>query len=193
MPVADRLDVTPIGVTGFGLLVGLAAAGAAGQGWWFLALAGWLLNRLLDGLDGMVARSFGRQTDLGGYLDMVSDVVVYGAIPLGVASGRGDRASWMAAAVLVASFYLNIVAWLYLSALLEKRHQGASSRGQSTSVAMPGGVVEGTETILLFSVLLALPAIAPWTMVVMAAAVTLTAGLHVRSAVQLLDRSGATL
>ena len=187
-PIADRLHVAPVSLTAAGLLVGLGAAGAASARWWFLALVGWLLNRLLDGLDGLVARRADRHSDLGGYLDMLADVIVYAAIPIGVAFGRDDRGSWTAAAILLAAFYVNIVAWLYLSALLEKRSVGASTRGQSTSVAMPAGFIEGTETIIFLALLLALPAAATWIMAAMAAAVAVTAGQHARNAGRLLTQ-----
>lgn len=187
-PLANKLEVAPINLTVVGLLVGLGAAGAASQGWWLAALAGWLLNRLFDGLDGLVARRSDQQSDLGGYLDMVADVVVYGAVPIGVAFGRDERAVWVAAVVLVATFYVNIVSWLYLSALLEKRSLGAIQAGQTTSLAMPRGLIEGTETIALFTLLLAWPSVAGWTMAFMAAAVALTAILHVRGGIRLLDR-----
>lgn len=171
--------LSPVVITGFGLVVGLAAAGVASLGWWLIALTLWWLNRLIDGVDGLVARATGRASDLGGYVDMCADVVVYAALPLGVAVGHDTRSVWIAAAFLVASFYVNIVAWSYLSALLEKRAAGAASTGEATSITMPRGLVEGVETIVMLSVVVAVPRLAAWTMGVMAAAVAFSAVLHV--------------
>ena len=57
----------------------LAAAGIVVQAYW-VALALILVNRLADGLDGAVARH-GRLTDLGGYVDIVADFLVYAVVP----------------------------------------------------------------------------------------------------------------
>ena len=135
-----------------------------------------------------------RTSDAGGYLDMVVDVVVYAAIPVGVAlgqggagTGRGDgTAVWVATAVLLASFSINTITWAYLSALLEKRGRGADRAGESTSVTMPPGLVEGTETIVAYTILLAWPAAAVPTMAVMAALTLVGAGLRTRAGLALL-------
>ena len=84
---------------------------AAAAGFVVVAVVLWLLNRALDGLDGAIARARGRGSDLGGYLDMLADVVVYAAVPLGVAVSVDTRSGWMAAAVLLGSFYVNAVSW----------------------------------------------------------------------------------
>lgn len=174
--------VRPTTVTLLGLVVGLAAAGLAAAGWWLPALLAWLTNRLLDGLDGELARTTGTATDRGGYLDLVADATVYAAIPIGVAAGVGSSAAWTAAAVLLGAFYVNIVTVTMLAAIREKRSAGASARGEQTSVTMPDGLIEGTETIVLLAAILAVPALAVWLMGFMAAAVLLTAGLRVRAA-----------
>ncbi|MFT7600798.1 MAG: phosphatidylglycerophosphate synthase [Acidimicrobiales bacterium] len=182
--------VPPLLLTAVGLSIGLGASLAAANRWWSLALAGWLLNRFVDGLDGLVARRAGRTSDVGGYLDMCADVVVYAAVPLGVAWGIDRRSVWIAAAFLVASFYVNIVSWSYLAALLEKRAVGARSRGEVTSIAMPRGLIEGTETIVWFSVILIIPGASPWTMGSMAGAVALSAVGHVIAGARLLGADG---
>ena len=124
----------------------------------------WLVNRLLDGLDGALARRTGRQSDLGAYADILSDVAVYAAIPVGIAAGQGGEGAWIAAGVLLATFYVNAIAWSYLSALLERRGAGAGARGEATSVTMPPGLIEGAETVVLFTIALAVP---DWSVAVM--------------------------
>ncbi len=44
----------------------------------------WLLNRLLDGLDGYVARKTNSSTDFGGYLDIIwySNIIFIGLVTL---------------------------------------------------------------------------------------------------------------
>ena len=157
-----------------GFVLSLMAATAAWQVWPAAAVACWLAGRTFDGLDGAVARRNGTASDLGGYSDLLLDTVGYAAVPLGVASGTDDRTTWVVTAVLIATFYVNSVSWLMLSALLEKRANGTERRGEQTSVTMPVGLIEGAETIVIFTIALAIPSIAAWCFGVMAVGVTLS-------------------
>jgi phosphatidylglycerophosphate synthase len=168
--------IHPIAVTLLAAAVGLAAALAAWQGAYGAALALWLLNRTLDGLDGTLARIAGRQSDLGAYLDIVLDHVVAAALAIGLALAAGTADAYLALAALLASFYVNGATWMYLAALLEKRRAGAAARGELTSVTMPAGLIEGSETIVFYALFLLLPgALVPlfW---LMTALVLVTAG-----------------
>ncbi|MEQ1700086.1 MAG: CDP-alcohol phosphatidyltransferase family protein [Ilumatobacteraceae bacterium] len=175
-PVAERLSrrVSAGWLTALALAAGLATAGAAAAGWRVGAVLLWWLSRLLDGIDGPVARARGQQRDLGGYLDILGDSVGYAAIPIGIAAAQGRSAVWIACAVLLATFYLNTLSWTYLAAVAEKRASGASATGESTSVHMPTGLVEGTETIVLYTLMLAWPSAAPVWFIAMAALVGAT-------------------
>lgn len=172
LPVARAAGpgVAPNAVSVFTLGVGLGCAGALAVGAYGWALVLWILNRVLDGMDGALARAHGRQTDFGGYLDILLDFVVYAAVPLGLVWGRGpDAAAFFACAVLQASFFVNAASWMYLAAVLEKRAQGASARGEQTTVTMPTGLVEGTETIVFYALFILFPAHAVPLMLAMAA------------------------
>ena len=162
-PVAERLTgVSPAALTGIGLLAGLAAAGLAASGRPLAALVLWLLNRLLDGLDGELARAFNRQSDLGGYLDILADFTVYALIPLGLAFADGNPVTYLVLAIMLSVFYVNAGSWLFLSSLLEKRAQGAAARGDVTSVTMPGGLIEGAETVVFFCLFCLFPGALPF-------------------------------
>ena len=151
--LSRRVSALPITVAAF--VVGIAAITAAAAGAMGIACALWLLNRILDGVDGEVARIRGESSDLGGYVDMIGDAVVYAALPVAIALHRGDPAFTMSALVMVAAFYGNLASWMYLSALLEKRRQTDNDR--TTSIEMPSGLMEGTETIVLYTALLLIP------------------------------------
>ena len=153
--------VGPGALTLAGLASSLAAAALAWQGLALVAAAAWLVGRLADGLDGPVARRRGSASDLGGYLDVVADTVGYAVVPLGVAAGLDDRAGWVTVAVLPAVLFVNAISWSYLAAILEKRGAGAASTGEVTAITMPPALVEGTETIVVFTAFLAVPRIAP--------------------------------
>ncbi|MDZ7678832.1 MAG: CDP-alcohol phosphatidyltransferase family protein [Acidimicrobiales bacterium] len=163
-PVKDRVArplvrvlaprMSPSALTSASLVTGVAAGAFAALELFVVALLLWWLSRVADGLDGAVARQRGSTSDLGGYLDQLADTVVYAVVPLGLAFAVDDRATWIACAALLASFYVNSVSWAYLSALMEKRGQAGRT---PTSISMPVGVIEGTETIVLYSLMLALP------------------------------------
>jgi phosphatidylglycerophosphate synthase len=149
-PVAQVFgSVPPTALTVASLVVGLGSAGVAALGGNLAALVLWLVNRVLDGADGFVARATGKTSDLGGYLDLEFDFVVYAAIPLGLAWAAGSPAVWVATAVLLATYYVNAVSWLTLSALEEKRRPGTAD--PTTTLPMPRGPMEGFETIVLYA------------------------------------------
>jgi len=130
-----------------GLVVGLAAVPALAFGHYGAALVAILLNRLLDGLDGAVARG-SRPTALGGYLDIVCDMTFYAAIPLGFALARPENAVW--AAVLLASFVCTCASFLgraVLAAGCGERDRG--TRGHK-SFFHAAGLMEGAETLMAF-------------------------------------------
>jgi phosphatidylglycerophosphate synthase len=158
-PVARALGsrVRPLAVTVLACLVGVGAAWCAARGAYLAGLALWLANRVLDGFDGTLARVQGSQSDFGGYLDLLLDFVVYVAVPIGLVLGRPTLPVAVAALVLLASFCVNLVSWMYLSAVLERRSAGAAARGELTSVTMPAGLIAGTETVVLFSLFFVFP------------------------------------
>ena len=161
LPAATALGgrVHPMVVTLAAFAMGVGAAVAAARGADGLGLVLWLANGVLDGFDGTLARAQRRQSDLGGYVDIVLDFIVYAAVPIGLVLGapRADRAVLaMTALAMVASFYVNAASWMYLAAILERRGVGAAARGELTTVTMPRGLVGGTETIVLYAMYFAL-------------------------------------
>ena len=143
--LADR-GITASALTLSGLGLGLAGAGAIAFGALATGLALIIANRLLDGLDGAVARA-SRPTAFGGYLDITADFAFYVAVPL--AFGVSDPANTLPALVLVASFVLTGVSFLALAAVaagkaIETRAHGVKSFFYST------GLAEGAETIGVF-------------------------------------------
>jgi phosphatidylglycerophosphate synthase len=177
-PVAARLlrSIHPTTITIVAFGVGVVAAVAAWQQAYVVALALWALNRVLDGLDGTVARMHGKQSDLGGYLDIVLDITVYALIPLALAFGINSADVYMSLAFLLGTFYVNGASWMYLAALLEKRRHGAAMQGELTTVTMPGGLIEGTETIIFYTLFLLLPVYLPALFTIMGVLVIFTAG-----------------
>ncbi|MDA3939994.1 MAG: CDP-alcohol phosphatidyltransferase family protein [Spirochaetia bacterium] len=123
----------------------------------YLALTFWLLNRIIDGLDGTVARISGRQTDWGGYLDMMLDFIIYALIPIALAFCVNNGAViYITLSIMLGVFYINSASWMYLSAILGKKALQTEKK-ELTSVNMPTGLIEGTETIVLYSLFFFFP------------------------------------
>jgi phosphatidylglycerophosphate synthase len=140
-------------VTLAGMFAGLAAAAAIADGLYAAGLALILLNRLLDGLDGAVARAKGL-TDFGGYLDIVADFVFYVAVPVGFAVATPDNS--FAALLLVAAFALTGTSFLAYATLAAKRGVETAAHGRK-SFFYSTGLAEGAETIACFVLMCLIP------------------------------------
>ncbi len=138
--------------TGLALGLGGAASIALGHLGWGLALI--IANRLLDGLDGAVARARG-PSDLGGYFDIVADFAFYVSVPLGF--GLLAPANLLPALVLVASFVLTGVSFLAFAVIAGKRGDSTEAHGKK-SFFYSTGLAEGAETIVVFIAMCLAPA-----------------------------------
>jgi phosphatidylglycerophosphate synthase len=176
-PLARALPGTaPIAITLLALAVGLVGIALLTQQYFGWALLCWLLNRLLDGLDGTVARVHQRQSDWGGYVDILSDYVVYAGFPVALVVATPSTGSYLSLGLLLACFYLNTASWMYLAAILEKRKHGARNRNELTTITMPVGLIGGTETIIFYSLFLLWPAYLVPLYLLMAGLVLVTVG-----------------
>lgn len=195
--VAARLaavGVSPTALTGAGCAVGVGACVAAGFGAWTLALVLWLGNRLLDGLDGPVARagSGTGATDRGGFLDIVADFSVYAGFVLGVSVAVPDAR--LACVVLLAAYSCSGTAFLVLSSLLEKQGRAGDETprfADGRSLRFVSGLAEGTETVIAYVLFCLFPGHAALVAWVFAAMVAVTAGQRVVTGAVLL-RSTST-
>jgi len=156
-PLAIRMSrVSPLTISLLALLVGLLASFTAYRTQYLWAFALWILNRILDGLDGLLARLHNRQSDFGGYVDILTDFIVYASLPIGLAAGSPSSERYLALAFMLASFYINTASWMYLAALLEKRAQHGDDT--QTAIVMPAGLIGGFETIIAYGIFLLFPA-----------------------------------
>jgi phosphatidylglycerophosphate synthase len=168
----SSLGLSANSITLLGLVIGLACAVSIAVGLDAMALAFLGLNRLADGLDGPIARISGA-TDRGGYLDIVLDFVFYGAVPLAFVL-RDPDANAIAGSVLLFAFYVNGASFLAFAALAAKRGL-ESTRAGSKSIYFSAGLVEGTETIIFFVLMLLFPAWFPALAFIFAGVTLLTA------------------
>ncbi|NML95632.1 CDP-alcohol phosphatidyltransferase family protein [Novosphingobium olei] len=142
------------GVTFAGLGVGIGAGWALASGHVSLGLALILANRLLDGVDGAIARAT-QLTDWGGYFDIVADFAFYVAVPVGFA--LLSPGNLLPAVVLIASFTLTGTSFLAFATIAAKRGLETTAHGRK-SFFYNTGLAEGSETIIAFIAMCLLPA-----------------------------------
>ncbi len=137
---ADRLTIA-------GFIAGGAAIVAVAFGYPMLGFVLLILNRLVDGLDGELAR-LSEPTDAGGYLDITLDFIFYAAFPLGFAFADPANNA-LPAAVLIASFMGTGASFLAFATQAEKQSI-VSPDFKYKSLYYLDGLAEGTETIICF-------------------------------------------
>ena len=142
-----RLGVHPHVMTLGGLGIGLGAVPLLQAHQFNAALACILVNRLCDGLDGALARRRAAlaghsPTAYGAYLDIVCDMLFYGAIVLGMTLALPDHAFW--SVLLLFGFLGTSSSFLAYAAV--SKDAGGDGRG----LFFLSGLVEGTETIFFF-------------------------------------------
>lgn len=144
----DRAGVHPDHLTLAGFGIGLLALPAIIAGWYGVALVMIVLNRVMDGLDGELARFQQSSSSAGGFLDICLDFLFYAAIPL--AFGLADPQGWgPAALVLIAAFIGTGSSFLAFAIAAEKYHIDRPQFAHKSFYYMQG-LTEGTETIAIF-------------------------------------------
>ncbi|KAI4114581.1 MAG: hypothetical protein LQ338_007983 [Usnochroma carphineum] len=152
-------------LTAAAFLAGLMSVYFAAYSYTSMSLVFWFLNRVFDCLDGSLARHRGTASDLGGFMDLLSDFIIYSLLPIAVA--LRDSASdkhWLSVAILEATFFINNFVLFYIAAVAEKQNAAAGADGKArarakelTSVSMKPALIEGAESAAFFTAMLAFP------------------------------------
>ena len=154
-------SLTPTQITAIAQLLGLTSCYFASHRQITMSLLTWAVNRVLDCLDGAVARKRGTASDFGGFIDLLGDFVVYSILPVAIADGWDSSAGcYKAVAVLEATFHINNFILFYVAAIAEKgaikELQGSKTK-ELTSIMMRPALIEGMESGVLFTLMLAFP------------------------------------
>jgi phosphatidylglycerophosphate synthase len=153
------LGVSADAATLLGFAVGLGGAVAIASGQPLTGLALVLLSRLLDGLDGAVAR-LTHPTDRGAFLDITLDFLFYASIPLAFAVAD-PAANALPAAALLAAFMGTGSSFLAFAVLAERRGLHSSDY-PAKGLYYLGGLTEASETLLCFVLMCLWPAHFAW-------------------------------
>ncbi|WGK69133.1 CDP-alcohol phosphatidyltransferase family protein [Candidatus Haliotispira prima] len=179
--------IRPVHVTLLGFAFGLAAAALVTQSLYCLAILPMLLNRVLDGMDGALARVQQRTTASGAFLDICLDFCFYSLFVLSFALADPDRA--LCAAFLLFSYILTCSSFLALSGALAragKPEKFATYRHKG--LYFVAGICEGTETILTMLLMLLFPAYFCRIALIFGSLCVLTATLRVYAGARQLSR-----
>ncbi|MGY4027004.1 CDP-alcohol phosphatidyltransferase family protein [Aeromonas rivuli] len=145
------ISANQVSITGF--LIGMLSLPLLAVGQFELALVCILLNRIMDGLDGAIARICGI-TDCGGFLDITLDFIFYAAVVLGFALATPANA--LPAATLLFAFMGTGSSFLAFAIMAGKR--GIENPVyHHKSLYYLGGLTEGSETIALFVLMCLFP------------------------------------
>jgi len=151
---ARRLGLNANQLTLLGFLTGVFAAFLIAHEAYLAGAMAILASRLLDALDGAVAR-LTRATDAGGFLDIALDFVFYASIPLAFAVSDPARNA-LPAAVLLAAFIGTGSSFLAFAVMAAKR--GLSNLATpNKSFYFLGGLTEASETLICFMAMCAWP------------------------------------
>lgn len=171
VPVIARLGLTPTAITVGAFALTLAAAGLVGSGRPRLGLMVWLISRVGDGLDGVLARATRQTTPFGGYLDITLDMAGYAAMVLGFAVAHPALSpAWTA---VLAGYVVVITTTLALSdagRAADRRVSDGNRTFQFTS-----GLTEAGETSVMYALWVLFPGQLAWLVWVWVAALAFTA------------------
>ena len=150
-----RARVSPNVISGVACGMGLAAAACVATGALRMGLAVWLVSRLADGLDSIVARETGVTSAFGGYLDITLDMAAYSAMVVGFAVAYpGHGVVWSA---ILASYVLAITTTLALSDAATKAGRTVSRTNRTFQFTT--SLAEAGETSIVYALWVVFP---PW-------------------------------
>lgn len=152
------LGVSPNFLTFLGFGAGLLAMGMVVSHQYLAAAIFMLINRLLDGLDGAVARSCSI-SDFGSILDISCDFIIYAGLVFAFGSANPDHLFY--ATFLIFSFIGPITTFLAYAIIAAKRQVNTKRRGIKSFYHL-GGICEGTETAFILLLICIYPEIFPW-------------------------------
>ncbi|CAM8646903.1 PgsA Phosphatidylglycerophosphate synthase [Comamonadaceae bacterium] len=151
--VRAGVGANAVTLAGFG--VGLVAAILIANGAYAAGAIALLTSRLLDGLDGAVARET-QPTDAGGFLDISLDFLFYASIPLAFAVAE-PTTNALPAAALLAAFIGTGSSFLAFATLAAKRGMDNLAYPDKSFYFL-GGLTEATETLAFFVAMCLWPA-----------------------------------
>ncbi len=150
----NKNSINPDHITLTGFVAGMLVIPLLASQLYMPALAMVLVNRILDGLDGVLAR-LQSPSDAGGFLDITLDFIFYAGVVFGFALSDPARNA-VASSLLLFSFMGTGASFLAFGIMAQKHNIQHTHFGHK-SLYYLGGLAEGTETIVIFVLLCLFP------------------------------------
>ncbi len=177
-----RAGITANQISVAAAVLGLAAAVLVAVQLPWAGVALWLVSRVLDGYDGMVARLSGTSTLFGGYLDITLDMLAYSGMAIAFAIAMpADVVLWM---LVLLGYVMAITTTLALSSLAEKADRQLCG---NRSIQFTRALAEGGETTAVYVVIALVPSVSRYTLLVWIALLAISAVQRTRMARTLLS------
>ncbi|MCD4721202.1 MAG: CDP-alcohol phosphatidyltransferase family protein [Desulfobacula sp.] len=152
--ILKKKDIKPDQVTIAGFGIGLLAFFALWMNWYIIGLFFIILNRFMDGLDGALAR-LTNKTDAGGFLDICLDFIFYSGMVAGFALADPQNNA-IPAVFLLLSFVGTGTSFLAFAVMAQKYDLNSLAYPHKAMYYI-GGLTEGTETIIFFTIICIFP------------------------------------
>jgi len=149
-----KKNVKPDQVTIAGFVMGLAGFVSLWMNGYKIALVFIVLNRIMDGLDGALARQTTR-TDAGGFLDICLDFIFYAGVVAGFALSDPHQNA-LAAVILLLGFVGTGTSFLAFAVMAQK-HDLKNNAIPHKALYYMGGLTEGSETLVFFVIICLFP------------------------------------
>lgn len=153
-----RRGVSPHSITVIAFGIAVVAAWLVAAGYAVIGVVVWLVGRVADGLDGLVARESGQSSAIGGYLDITLDMAAYSLMVIGFAIAYPEPGlAWLA---ILAAYTLAITTTLALSNAATALGRTVSSTNRTFQFTTT--LAEAGETTIMYALWALFPHWLPW-------------------------------
>lgn len=165
-----RIGVTANQLTMASFTLAAVAAALVAADRPYAGLVVWLISRVGDGLDGVVAREGGSGSPFGGFLDITLDMAAYSLMVLAFATLHPEHAAaWLA---VLAGYVMVITTTLALSATATAAARVVSVTDRTFQFTR--GLTEAGETSVMYALWVVVPSHIWWLAWLWAAALLIT-------------------
>lgn len=155
--VSMNIPANKITIVGF--LIGIFGVLCISQHFYISGLIFILLNRICDGLDGLVAR-LTSPSDVGAFLDITLDFMFYALVPLSFVWSDPNQNS-LSGIILIVSFFGTGSSFLAFAIFAERR-QLHTENFSKKGILFFESFMEGGETIFFFCLMCLFPHFFPY-------------------------------
>lgn len=153
-----RVGITPNGVSFAAFGTSLVAGVLVATGFSWIGIGVWLVSRVGDGFDGILARETGCSTAFGGYLDITLDMAAYSTMVVGFAVAHPNLG--LVWSVILLGYALAITTTLALANAAAAAGRRVSNTNRTFQFTT--GMAEAGETTVMYVLWVVFPGWLGW-------------------------------